>query len=132
MTPAEAALMAERFEWTKGSGIYTQLNSPTGDHIRSYTTEYYSQGFGRPMLEATYEHGAEPEYHLTDAGMARVLIEGKIDLCWYGDRNIWEAGYLSAEDDPMWDRPTMLEYEHESPHEAAAQAALAQIRGEHE
>ena len=121
MTSEEAALMAERFQWTKGGGIYTQVNSPTGDHIRSYTTEYYSQGFGRPMLEAICEPvGAEPEYHLTDAGMARVLIEGEIGLSRSTSVNE-EKGWIAYGTHPYWSAV---------PHEAVAEAALAQIRGE--
>jgi len=122
MDGKEAALMAERFGW--------------------YAYVSHDVIYKRKGIAMTYvlEVGGEFQHHLTDAGMARVLIEGWLSI----DPNVrrafvhqvtkqsiparildWDVGYLAHHG--CWEYVS-----NEDPHKAVELAALAQIRGEHE
>ena len=111
MNAEEAALMAERFGW----------RSVTSIHYHAYVDKY-----GRGVTMILRQGG---EHHLTDAGMARVLIELKPAYFGYETaptKNPWEFGWW---DEMAWETRRVCA---KNPHKAVELAALAQIRGEHE
>lgn len=113
MSDEEIKLIAEAHGW--------RLNAALKMY---FCTDHDTHHEGLKDAELAYQGRGTSEWHLTDAGAFRVLVEGELTLV-KNNHDGWDCYYAYTEPGETVEYGVL---DHNSPHEAIAMARLAQLQ----